>query len=239
MHTMNVSTASLEPLVDIKEVIPRSDCDQALFRDLHEVLERHGALRRFGITLLHQHFPIADDEILLETTDREAREHLIQPVKKSSLADLQVVETSWRLDTGAPIVGCVCVVDPDGHRHHVRHSDVRLKRDIEPLEGVLSKVLSLRPARYHYRADEFPGAHLPNTPQLGVMAQDVASVFPELVRSSSLHGESSDSNEYLRIDYIGLVPVMIAAVKEQQLEIRKLEMRVAALQSTAVAGTPG
>lgn len=49
--------------------------------------------------------------------------------------------------------------------------------------------------------------------QFGFIAQDIQKVFPELV--------SSDENGYLSVDYTGLIPVLIEALKEQQVVINK------------------
>lgn len=49
--------------------------------------------------------------------------------------------------------------------------------------------------------------------QFGFIAQDIEKVFPELV--------STDENGYLSVDYQGLIPVLIEALKEQQLIINK------------------
>ncbi|MCC2274011.1 hypothetical protein LKL35_00910 [Streptomyces sp. ET3-23] len=47
--------------------------DERFVRDLVAVLEKHGNLDRFGLCLLHDHFPVASDEILVETHDISAR----------------------------------------------------------------------------------------------------------------------------------------------------------------------
>lgn len=46
------------------------------------------------------------------------------------------------------------------------------------------------------------------------MAQDIEKVFPELV---------SEANDIKSVNYQGLVPVLINALKEQQLEIDRLK----------------
>ena len=114
MRTTHVDVQPREPLPGVDEVEPLNEKDRQLFNELHDVLKRHGALRRFGITLLHQHFEIADDEVLLEQADKKNRRQVITPVKSSSLKGINVLETSWRLDTGMPALVCVCVVLPDG-----------------------------------------------------------------------------------------------------------------------------
>ncbi|MER5755608.1 hypothetical protein [Streptomyces sp. NPDC002088] len=47
--------------------------DAAFVRDLVAVLAKHGNLNRFGLCLLHDHFPLAADEVLVETNDSRAR----------------------------------------------------------------------------------------------------------------------------------------------------------------------
>lgn len=100
----------------------KTDADDELFQDLAEVLKRHSALDRFGITLLHKHFEIAADEALLETTDIESRKQFLTTVKRGELVTLNAIETSWRLGPdGKALWGCVCVQDPKtgqcrGHR---------------------------------------------------------------------------------------------------------------------------
>ena len=44
--------------------------------------------------------------------------------------------------------------------------------------------------------------------KIGVLAQDIKEVFPELV--------TEDDNEMLAVNYQGLVPVLINALKEQE-----------------------
>lgn len=53
-------------LPDIDEVEHLSAADEPLMRELREVLGRHGAERRFGLMLLHEHFAIGEDEVLVE-----------------------------------------------------------------------------------------------------------------------------------------------------------------------------
>lgn len=88
----------LPVLPDIDEVEPLSDLDQPCLTEIRAVLVKHDVLRRFGITLLHEHFEVADDEILVETIDVETRTLTSRPEKIAELGDYNSVETSWRLD---------------------------------------------------------------------------------------------------------------------------------------------
>jgi len=97
-----------EPLPDISQVEPFSEKDQACVTDIISVLRKHNALKRFGITLLHQHFPIDDDEVFLETCDRENRALTIRPVKKDASRNVPAKHTAWRLDSGKAVMDCKC-----------------------------------------------------------------------------------------------------------------------------------
>lgn len=87
-------------------------------------------------------------------------------------------------------------------------SDIRLKKDIEPIGSALSKVLSLNGVTYNWRIDEFPQFKLSDEREMGVIAQDIEKVFPEVV--------NTDDEGYLSVEYSHLVPALIEAIKEQQ-----------------------
>lgn len=107
-------------LPDITEAKPLGSQDKPLVDELVMVLKKHNALDRFGITLLHQHFPISEDEVLVESVDSAARVQSITPMKKAELGALNYTETSWRLDSGEPMMACVCVKSGDEHSHQSR-----------------------------------------------------------------------------------------------------------------------
>ena len=88
------------------------------------------------------------------------------------------------------------------------NSDARLKANIISLGSTLAKVLQIDGKSYTMKKDE-------NKKQkIGVLAQDIEKVFPELV---------SESNGVKSVNYQGLVPVLINALKEQQTEIEILK----------------
>jgi hypothetical protein len=93
----------------------------------------------------------------------------------------------------------------DGNYHI--NSDLRLKRDITALDGVLDRLLQLRPVFYHFRSAP-EGAPL----TLGLIAQEVEPLFPEVV------GERDGIKS---MAYSELVPVTISAIQELN---RKVEL---------------
>jgi predicted transcriptional regulator len=64
-----------------------------------------------------------------------------------------------------------------------------------------------------------------------LIAQDVQAVLPEAVTSSKL-ANSEDSTEYLGLAYTEVIPLLVAAIKEQQAVITSLTTRITALEST-------
>ncbi|WP_214073578.1 hypothetical protein [Mucilaginibacter sp. dw_454] len=107
-------------LVDIGDVEPLNENDLPVMGEIYDVLRRHNALQRFGVTLLHEHFEVADDEVLIEMTDRKTRIQTITPVDKNSPLLVDAIETCWRLDTGFPVQACSCVKYGDDHSHQSR-----------------------------------------------------------------------------------------------------------------------
>lgn len=84
-------------LDDIDDVEPIGTADADCLSELYAVLKRHGKHERFGLTLLHKHFPINDDEVMLEHTDTQGRRLELRPAKKDSAEVARSVQTSWRL----------------------------------------------------------------------------------------------------------------------------------------------
>jgi predicted nuclease with TOPRIM domain len=54
--------------------------------------------------------------------------------------------------------------------------------------------------------------------KIGVLAQEIQEVFPELV--------SEDDNEMLAVNYQGLVPVLINALKEQDAKLNEQQSEI-------------
>lgn len=96
----------LPALPDVDDVEPLSENDRACMEDLRRVLEKHGALSRFGIMLLHRHFALADDEALVEFVDVDTRTLTTRPVKAADWPAENAIETNWRLDSQTSLQRC-------------------------------------------------------------------------------------------------------------------------------------
>ena len=90
------------------------------------------------------------------------------------------------------------------------NSDARLKSNIVTLGSTLSKLLLIDGKRYTMKSNE-------NVEKIGLLAQDVLAAFPELVK------KGGDEDGTLSVNYQGLIPVLINAIKEQQEQINVLK----------------
>jgi hypothetical protein len=87
MNTVVVESMQWSALQHIADVRPIDENDAACLEDIRQVLSKHQCLHRFGISLLHSHFDLHEDEVLLETTDVDKREHWVRPVKRAFLVE--------------------------------------------------------------------------------------------------------------------------------------------------------
>jgi hypothetical protein len=96
-------------------------------------------------------------------------------------------------------------------------SDIRRKENIVPLKNSLKGIEKLK--GYSFTMKDDPESRV----EYGVMAQEVEPVFPELV-------SSIDSDGTLSVNYIGLIPQMIEAIKELSARVDNLEVENSSLR---------
>jgi hypothetical protein len=101
-------------------------------------------------------------------------------------------------------------------------SDGRFKKNIEPLQESLDKVLQLQGVSYEMKTDEFPKEHFDAGTQVGLIAQEVEKIVPEVV--------TEGPNGYKAIDYAKLVPLLIESIKAQQEMLLKQQKEIDALK---------
>ena len=98
---------------------------------------------------------------------------------------------------------------------------MRLKKDVQQLNGALDKVLKLRGVSYYWKnAEELAAINgkelfgFDDRKHIGVIAQEVETVVPELV--------VTDKEGFKAVTYENIAPLLIEAIKEQQAEIEEL-----------------
>jgi trimeric autotransporter adhesin len=84
------------------------------------------------------------------------------------------------------------------------------------MRGAVRRIRSLRGVTWQWREDV--AADVKETPAMGVLAQDVEAVFPELV--------TVDERGFKTVYYPGLIAPLIEAVKELDERLRAIEERL-------------
>jgi len=117
-----IEMVNTNDLPHIDDVEPLNESDAACINEIREVLKRHSALDRFGVTLLHKHFQLESDEMLVEVTNEENRTQKILPMKKKSIDKFCVAQTAWRLSDNKATLGCysTCIRGPN-NSWSIRH----------------------------------------------------------------------------------------------------------------------
>jgi hypothetical protein len=115
-------------------------------------------------------------------------------------------------------------LDVAGHVHAADFlitSDARLKTDVKRLTGVLEKLAHIRGISFEWNESPQAPRCSPVPRQIGILAQELEGVYPELVISTG-------AEKYRAIDYAKLSAVLVEAIKELKSET---EARVQALES--------
>ena len=97
---------------------------------------------------------------------------------------------------------------PPGAKPPMRKSDIRLKTNVETLPNVLDRIDKIRGVSHDWIPSENNNEHT-----IGVIAQEIQEVYPELV--------SQGKDGFLRVDYGKLTAVLLQAIKELKAEIRR------------------
>jgi hypothetical protein len=85
-----------------------------------------------------------------------------------------------------------------------------MKTNVQEIPDALDKIKKLRGVSFQYRDN--------GKPSIGVIAQELESVLPELVKFTS-DGVRS-------VTYNGIIAVLIEAVKSQQIQIQDLQNKI-------------
>lgn len=110
-----------------------------------------------------------------------------------------------------------------------------IKTNIEKIENSIEKLKSLNPIVYKYARDKFKNLDLPAGNRYGFLVRDVENVFPDMLETSSkIYKKGKNTTkiaQYDDVDNERLIPVLVAAIKEQQEQIEALKKEVEQLKS--------
>ncbi|MEM6345079.1 MAG: tail fiber domain-containing protein [Bacteroidota bacterium] len=102
-------------------------------------------------------------------------------------------------------------------------SDLRFKKEISTIADPLAHLLQLRGVSYYFRFAEQSDMDWPTQRQMGVIAQEVEQVYPNLV--------STDEEGYKAVNYLALSALLIESVKELHQEKVSLAAELEQLQN--------
>lgn len=120
MTKLAIAPMQWAPIKDLHDCDPLSEADLECMKDVRAALAKHGKLDRFALHLIHKHFDIAEDEILVEYSEAANREQFFRVEKASSEAAKHAVPTTWTLESMEPMARCVCAYR-QGQGHLGRH----------------------------------------------------------------------------------------------------------------------
>jgi hypothetical protein len=109
-------------------------------------------------------------------------------------------------------------------------SDEKLKENIQPFNDGLEKIMKLDVMSYNFKTTEFPELNLPTARQNGFTAQNLESVFPELIKVNPAKGKEQPI-EFKAVNYIGMIPVLTEAIQAQQKQLEAKDARIDKLQN--------
>jgi len=120
-------------------------------------------------------------------------------IKSNGYVGIGTTNPSYKLDVNGVIRGS-----------NVSPSDRRWKKNIHTIDSALNKITALRGVTYEWK-DPARG----NGKQLGVIAQEIEKVLPEVV--------SEDNEGYKSVAYEQIIGVLIESIKELKAEVEDLK----------------
>ena len=121
-------------------------------------------------------------------------------------------------------------------------SDAQFKTGVEELTGASELLAALQPKRYSFNDLGQSVVGLPDGEQLGLIAQELEEVLPELVHATQRPADLDEAGvvvqeaiDYKAVNYIGLIPVLVAGFQELQGRVAAQESTIAQLQEELAA----
>ncbi len=124
---------------------------------------------------------------------------------------------------GATVSGGAQVFVNSSNQLGTSTSSARFKRDIDDLEGVSDRLLALRPVSFRYKDEIVEPEDGDNPLEYGLIAEEVAEVFPELVIYDR-------EGEPYTVRYHLLAPLLLAEVQRQAQALRDRDTEIVGLR---------
>jgi len=123
---------------------------------------------------------------------------------------------------GIVVSGDAVYVDSDGQLGTLSSSR-RFKEDIQDMGDATSDLMQLRPVTFHYKPEYADGQR---TLQYGLIAEEVAEIYPELVQYDPKSGEPRTVSYHL------MNAMLLNEVQGQQRRINELQERLSKLEAS-------
>ncbi|MCF8225791.1 MAG: tail fiber domain-containing protein [Bacteroidales bacterium] len=101
-------------------------------------------------------------------------------------------------------------------------SDGTYKKNIVPVTGAIDKLQQINGVYFDYDLEKYTESKGSDVSSIGVIAQDVEKVFPDIVKENSKGVKA--------VNYTALIPVLIEAIKDQQTQIEQQQAEIDALK---------
>jgi hypothetical protein len=124
--------------------------------------------------------------------------------------------------TGVNVNGATVEIDTTTGQLGVKTSSARYKRDIEAMANRSEGLLKLRPVTFVYKDDASAA------PRYGLIAEEVATVYPELVTRTA-------TGEVQTVKYQDLIPMLLNELQHEHQARQQESARVAALEAQLAA----
>ena len=116
-------------------------------------------------------------------------------------------------------------------------SDLKIKKNINTIPNARSIVNNLRGVSYEHKLDEFPNLGLKAGLTYGFIAQEVELILPAIVKEKLINSISSRNDlseptsvKLKTVGYTEVIPILVEALKEQDIIIMDLLKRIEALE---------
>lgn len=117
-------------------------------------------------------------------------------------------------------------------------SDARLKRNIHPVTAAVALLSKVACVTYEFDHSLHPDFNLPYGKQYGLLAQNIEMLIPELVTNTHVPASTDKDGKVLSegfdvkgVNYLGVVPILVSAVQEQDAAMASKDQEIKALRS--------
>lgn len=120
-----------------------------------------------------------------------------------------------------------------------QYSDENLKQNMTDLSlpETVAGLMGLHPKSYTFNTTLYPYLHFPGESQFGLIAQEVETVFPQLVKDVTRPAQVDTAGNIIEpelafkaMNYTGLIPLLVAGFQQQQQMIDQQQGMISQLQ---------